>query len=51
MKLGARVRTVDGQLGVVAASFIDRGCGCRSVIVKLDNGREWLGKQSEVTPL
>jgi hypothetical protein len=37
-----------GQFGIVAAEWRERGCGCRSVIVRLDSGREWAGKASEV---
>lgn len=39
-----------GTAGTVAAVFRERGCGCRSVIVRLDGGREWVGKVSEVRP-
>jgi ribosomal protein L24 len=39
-----------GVAGVVVATYRDRGCGCRSVIVRLDSGREWAGKASEVRP-
>lgn len=47
---GQRVVLPDGREGVVADEFRDRtaGCGCRMVIVRLANGRDWLGKAREV---
>ena len=42
------VGRVRGQAGTVEAEWRERGCGCRSVIVRLDSGREWTGKASEV---
>lgn len=45
---GRRVVLPDGRLGTVAAEFREAGCRCRSVIVRLDSGREWVGKRSEV---
>ncbi len=50
MTVGSRVRTVDGRLGTVVALYRDHGCGCLSVIVRLESGREWAGKASEVEP-
>ena len=43
-----RVRLPDGREGNIVAEYRDTGCGCRTVIVRLDNGREWAGKRSEV---
>ena len=40
----------DGRTGTVSGLFRERGCGCRSVIVRLDSGREWAGKEAEVRP-
>ena len=37
-----------GQAGLVVAEWRERGCGCKSVIVRLDDGREWAGKATEV---
>ena len=45
------VGRVRGQAGVVVGSWRERGCGCLSVVVKLDSGREWAGKASEVRVL
>jgi hypothetical protein len=49
---GARVQVtvgrVRGQLGVVVAEYRERGCGCVHLVVRLDSGREWAGKASEV---
>lgn len=51
---GQRVVILVGRLrgkeGTVAAEYREGGCGCQSVIVKLDTGREWAGKASEVRP-
>jgi hypothetical protein len=47
---GRRVVIPDGREGIVTADFRDHGCGCRTVIVRLDSGREWVGKRSEVRP-
>ena len=45
--LAGRLR---GQQGTVSAEWRERGCGCKSVVVKLDSGREWAGKATEVQP-
>lgn len=50
MSLEARVVLPDGRTGTVVATYRERGCGCRSVIVRLPSGREWVGKASEVRP-
>lgn len=54
MTVGTRVLVprvgAEPALGTVAAVYRERGCGCRSVVVRLDNGREWAGKASEVRP-
>lgn len=50
--IGTRVEILAGRLagkvGTVASEWRERGCGCRSVVVKLDSGKEWAGKASEV---
>ncbi len=50
--VGSRVRVLAGKrqgvTGTVAALYREAGCRCRSVIVRLDDGREWAGKVSEV---
>jgi ribosomal protein L24 len=50
--VGQRVYILAGRLagaeGTVTATYRERGCGCRSVIVRLASGREWAGKVSEV---
>lgn len=48
--IGRRVVLPDGRQGTVAAEFREAGCRCRSVIVRLDDGHDWLGKRSEVRP-
>jgi hypothetical protein len=52
MTVGQRViinvGRVRGQAGVIMGAWRERGCGCQSVAVKLDSGREWAGKTSEV---
>lgn len=52
MTVGSRVRVLAGKrqgvTGTVAALYREAGCRCRSVIVRLDDGREWAGKVSEV---
>ena len=50
MSIGQRVVLPDGRTGTLAAEYRDTGCGCRTVIVRLDSGREWAGKRSEVRP-
>jgi hypothetical protein len=45
-----RVILPDGREGTVVAEYREAGCRCRSVIVRLDSGREWAGKRSEVRP-
>lgn len=47
--MNERVVLPDGREGTVTAEYRERGgCGCRTVIVRLDTGREWVGKRSEV---
>jgi hypothetical protein len=52
VSVGQRVRVTAGARagveGTIAAVYRERGCGCLSVIVKLDTGREWAGKATEV---
>lgn len=54
MRKGQRVVIVAGRLtgalGTVTGVFRERGCGCRSVIVRLDSRGEWAGKETEVRP-
>lgn len=38
----------NGQTGTVVAEWKDHGCGCRTVVVKLDSGHEWAGKRSSL---
>lgn len=45
-----RVVLPDGRPGTVVAEYREQGCRCRSVIVRLDSGREWVGKRIEVRP-
>jgi hypothetical protein len=45
--LAGRVR---GQQGTVRALWREPGCGCLSLVVRLQSGREWAGKLSEVRP-
>jgi hypothetical protein len=46
-----RAGRVAGQVGEIVAEWRERGCGCRSVIVRLDSGREWAGKLTEIEVL
>ena len=45
------VGRVRGQAGTIAGAWRERGCGCLSVVVRLDSGREWAGKLAEVRVL
>lgn len=55
IEVGARVEVLAGRLrgknGTVVAEWQERGCGCRSVIVRLDSGHEWAGKPEELRQL
>lgn len=55
LERGQRVRVAiargQAQEGTVQATYRERGCGCHSVVVRLDSGREWAGKLSEVEVL
>lgn len=55
MTVGQRVQVlvgrVRGRAGTVAGAWRDGGCGCLNIVVKLDSGREWAGKASEVRVL
>lgn len=48
MTKGDRVTLPGGRQGTVTGVYREAGCGCRSVIVRVDGGREWAGKESEV---
>lgn len=46
--MNERVLLPDGRSGTIVAEFKEPGCGCKSVIVRLESGKEWAGKRSEV---
>ena len=48
MSKGDRVILADGREGTVLGVYREAGCRCPAVVVRLDNGREWAGKASEV---
>lgn len=48
MSTGDRVTLPDGREGTVMGLYREAGCACRSVVVRLDSGREWAGKVAEV---
>jgi hypothetical protein len=45
---GTRVVLEDGRHGTVVATLREPGCGCATLIVRLDSGREWAGHPREV---
>lgn len=47
IKVGRRA----GEAGTVTGVYREKGCGCSSVVVRLDARGEWAGKASEVRRL